>query len=501
LTFLLVGAAVVLLAFLVNRFAPKKRRRIGRVVTIFGFYLVATAVCAAFETGGAPRWASRVHLIADLLEAFTIINIAGLAVFDLTLPALRVEPATITTDLLIGLAYVAATIGVLHGAGMELSSVIATSAVISGVIALSLQTTLGNILGGVALQLDGSIHVGDWVQLESGKQGRVREIRWRHTVVETRDWDTIIVPNAALLAQNITILGKRDGVAVPHRMWVYFNVDFRYAPGKVIDVVNEAVRASPIPRVAEDPPPQCICYDFARDGRDSFGYYALRYWLTDLAADDPTSSTVRDRIYAALRRAGIPLAKPARTVFVTPDDEAAQQHRRERHRHTRVRAVAELELFRSLTDDERMFVVDHLRYAPFGAGETMTRQGAVAHWLYILASGKAEVRVSGEDGTTKTVAEIGAPGFFGEMGLLTGDPRFASVVAMTDAECYRLDKEVFERILQERPELAHAMSQLLARRRVELIAEREGLDAAARRSREETERARILERIQEFFGL
>jgi CRP-like cAMP-binding protein len=131
----------------------------------------------------------------------------------------------------------------------------------------------------------------------------------------------------------------------------------------------------------------------------------------------------------------------------------------------------------------------------------MTRQGAVAHWLYILASGKGEVRVSAEDGSTKAVATIDAPGFFGEMGLMTGEPRFASVVALADAECYRLEKAGFEKILRDRPTIAHGISELLAKRRVELLAIREGLDDAARSAREKSEQERILGRIQTFFGL
>src|SRR5262249_27508278 len=162
--------------------------------------------------------------------------------------------------------------------------------------------TLGNILGGVALQLDGSIHEGDWIQLENGRQGRVRAVRWRHTVLETRDWSTIIVPNAQLLANNITILGKRDDRHVPQRTRVWFNVDFRFSPTKVIQVVTEALVGANIQGVATDPPPNVLCMDFTKERRESFATYAVRYWLTDLAADDPTSSRVRARIYTALRR-------------------------------------------------------------------------------------------------------------------------------------------------------------------------------------------------------
>ena len=203
----------------------------------------------------------------------------------------------------------------------------------------------------------------------------------------------------------------------------------------------------------------------------------------------------------ALKRAGIPLARPIQAVYLTKEDEAEELRRAREEHDRRLETVRSVELFDSLTDEEREFVVSRLTYAPFAKGETMTRQGAVAHWLYVLASGTAEVLVSADDGTTKVVAAISGPSFFGEMGLMAGEPRFASVAATSDTECYRLDKEGFQEILRARPEIAKQISGLLARRRVELIAVREGLDADAKKAREATEQERILNRIETFFGL
>jgi small-conductance mechanosensitive channel len=499
--FILIGGGLVAIAYLVNRFAPKKRTRIRRVVLFFCAYLFAALASAILHVTGPVRLWGAMHLGENLLEAFTIINLLAVAVFDLTLPLLEVTLVSLTSDILVGIAYIVATVLLLVEAGLNPSGVLGASAVVSAVLALSLQSTLGNILGGVALQLDGSIHVGDWIQLDNGRQGKVREIRWRHTAVETRDWDTIIVPNATLLAQNIIILGKRSDAPVEHRMWVYFNVDFRYAPSQVIQVVTEALLSSPIPNVAADPKPNCICYDLAKDTRDSFAYYAVRYWLTDLAVDDPTSSAVRARVYAALRRASIPLARPATSVFFGPLDAEDEKSVILHHRERRVRALVGSGFFKSLTQQELEFLADHMRYAPFAAGEVMTRQGAVAHWLYILTSGKADVRVNIDHAPSRKIATITAPGFFGEMGLMTGEPRANDVIAITDVECYRLDKDGFEKILHDRPEIAAEMSHTLAARRVELIAARENLDEAAMSRREVSEQERILARIKDFFGL
>jgi small-conductance mechanosensitive channel/CRP-like cAMP-binding protein len=500
--------AVTVTAAIVNVLAPGKRIGVRRIVILFVIYLAALAIHFALDAAGVPVWASRMRVAMELLQAFTIVNISATLGFTVLLPRVGVAIPMIASDLMVGIGYILATLGVLTGHGLNPSSVLATSAVVSAVLAISLQSTLGNILGGIALQLDGSIHEGDWIQLENGKQGRVRSIRWRHTVVETRDWSTIIVPNSQLLANNLMILGKRDGRSVPQRYWVWFNVDFRFAPMRVIQVVTDALHAAPIPGVSAEPTPNVVCMDFTKEMRESFATYAVRYWLTDLAADDPTNTRVRARIYSALRRAGIPLALPATTQFIELHDEAKVERHSKRTVNERLEALRTVSLFRNLTQDELETLASGMNHVIYTAGEIITRQGAVAHWLYVLSSGKVEIRAKFDpdgDGPapmqTKVVASMEAPDFFGEMGLMTGEPRAADVVAVTDVDCFRLGKETIERVLLERPELAEELSETLAARRMNLVAVRDELDPDARLSRQSAERDRILDGIKGFFGL
>jgi CRP-like cAMP-binding protein len=87
------------------------------------------------------------------------------------------------------------------------------------------------------------------------------------------------------------------------------------------------------------------------------------------------------------------------------------------------------------------------------------------------------------------------------MSLMTGAPRSATVVALTDVECYRLDKAAFQDILHARPELAEQIAGLLAHRSVELAAVREQLDHEAKARRLATEKVDLLAKIRGFFGL
>jgi len=497
----MLGAALILLAAIIGKAAPRKRRRIRRATILFMLYVTTFLVAAALQSLHAEGWSRRTWFLCGLFEVLVVIDLVAILLFDLIMLTLRIEIANIVHDLSLGAAYLLALVGMLHREGVHVTSIIATSAVVTVVLGLSLQATLNNVLGGIALQLDDSIHVGDWLQLPDGQQGKVKAIRWRHTVVETRNWDTIIVPNASLLSDHIMILGEREDQPRQHRMWLYFNVDFRFSPEEVINVVDQALQGTPIPDVAAFPPPHCICMDFAKENGDSFARYAIRYWLTDLSRDDPTSSAVRVRLYLALKRAGLPLALPGTAVFVSKDDPEHAQRKRERELSHRVVALEQVEMFASISGEERAKLAEGMRLAPFARGEIITRQDSAAHWLYVLTRGEVEVRLRVSSGVEQLVARLNAPNVFGEMGVMTGEKRTSTVVAASEVECYRIDKDVFKAVVGHRNDLAEAISTVMAKRRVELAAVREHLDAEQKRRRVGEEKKKMLESIRVFFGL
>jgi len=132
----------------------------------------------------------------------------------------------------------------------------------------------------------------------------------------------------------------------------------------------------------------------------------------------------------------------------------------------------------------------------------MTRQGAVADWLYIIYEGGVEVRLySGESGAYRAVKTLGPGDFLGEMGLLTGEPRSATAVAAGDVGCYRLDREGFRGVLASRPVIAESIAALLASRRVELAEAREHLDGESSARGLKTVQQDLLSKIKNFFKL
>jgi small-conductance mechanosensitive channel/CRP-like cAMP-binding protein len=494
----------LLAAFALFAFVPTERVRVRGSVLLFALSFMGMVVSGVLLSYGASeqgmsalntayRWTS---WLARFIEAVAVINLTSVLVFDVLLEVARLKPPRIMRDLLIAFTYIIAAITLLSQSGVDLTGIVATSAVITAVIGFSLQDTLGNIMGGMALQMERTIGVGDWVRIDQ-QEGMVKEIRWRQTSIETRNWDTIVIPNSVLMKGQVTLLGRRTGAPRQHRQWVYFNVDFRYAPADVIETVEKALQAEPIPNIAMEPAPHCLVLDFM----ESYARYAARYWLTDLALTDPTDSVVRSRIYFALRRTGIPLSIPAQSLFVTEDDSKRRERKRDQEVEDRLETLSNVELFQTLTDEERRQLAAALSVAPFARGEAITRQGAEAHWLYIMTKGEAEVRVAVDGNLSKRVASLHEGDFFGEMGLMTGEPRTATIIAQTGVECYRLDKDSFHAIIRQRPEIAEDISHVLARRRVELEAVRLGLNEEAKRQHMKHAQGDLLRRIRSFFTL
>ena len=485
--------ALAITSLLVLRFAPDDRRRLRTMLLLVALYgLLAVVTATVDDPGSAGRQALHVAAILTLGAASVGMGVA--LVFSAVLPRLGVRLPRIVQDLTGAAAMLLVGLAVASSAGVNLSGLIATSAVLTAVIGLSFQDTLGNLIGGLVLQTDRSIHIGDWIRFDD-VVGRVVDVRWRYTAIETRNWETLLIPNGTLARSKVLVLGRRVGEPQQWRRWVWFNVDFRFPPQEVIDAVNGALQAAPIPRVATHPAPHCIVMDLA----ESYGRYAARYWLTELAMDDGTDSEIRARVFRALERAGIPLAVPAQARFVSSNvDRDEKQAMRIRQRC--LTAIRKTALFGHLPPEDLQVLADGLRYAPFTAGEVITHQGAQAHWLYLVQKGDVSVRVDRE-GIEREVSRLGAGDFFGEMSLVTGEPRLATVVALSDVECYRLDRSVFQQIIRNRPSLADEVGAVLAERRVQLMSVRDDVDhEAAARNLAQTQ-TDLVQRIRAFFNL
>ena len=471
------------------------RQNMFNMSIAMGVGLVGLVLLARF--GSAINDATITNVAREvllLLIAIGFTRIILMFVFQGVLKRLAIP--RILADVLIAVVLVVFGLVRMKVVGVNLAGIITTSAVITGVIAFSLQETLGNLWGGIALQLDNTCRIGDWIRME-GASGQVVGIRWRYTSIATNSGETINIPNSQLIKNRVTVLGRRGDERIPSRREVEFKVSYDVPPSRVIAAVADGLAHAEIRNVAARPPLIVNCTDF----EDSAIHYSVRYWCTDLAHDLWTDSQVRLHLAATLARHGMEMPLPQRVIMQrTP---ATAPERREHEIDARCAALARIDLFAALTDAERRALAAELADCPYVADDVIARQGEAADSLYILAHGRVGVYddSAGGTGARDHLATLEAPSVFGEMGLLTGQARGATVIAECEVLCYRLDKAGFDAIVRARSELLEPMSMVVVARQSANDARLQALSDDARARQASYSAAELVRRIKGFFAI
>ena len=462
-----------------------ERGRVKAGIFFAGAYLAVLLAIGIFRpTVGPHNWP---RVLSILLFSFSVVVAAGLVLFDVVLA--RREVPRILRDLVQAIGYLITAAIVLTRSEVDVTKVFTASVLTTAVIGLALQETLGNIMAGLALQLERDFETGDWVKIDDKITGRIREVRWRATTVVTKNGDLVLIPNGVIARSLITNFSRPTKA---HRQSITIRVHFRHPPGRVRDVVVDAVRAQPFVRA--DPPPDCILQEF----QDDASTYAVRYWIDDFQRGDSTDSAVRSTIWYALHRAGMEIPFPSMNINVTEMNEDREQRKHDEEYSRRIDALSRVDVFRALDGEKIDRLARRMRMIIYGPGEVVLRQGDPGDSLYVVRTGNVAVQIGGgAQGTGREVATLTSGQFFGEMSLMTGASRAATVVAKTDCECYVVDKLAFQEILEERPELAGIISDILSRRQVAL----DGATADAALQRHTVQKNQLRSKIAAFFGI
>jgi small-conductance mechanosensitive channel len=480
-----VVAIVILGLLFALRFSvgADERGRVRSGIFFAGAYLVSLAATGLLHpTVGPHNWP---RVLSVLLFSFSVVITSGLLLFDVILA--RRELPRILRDLVHAIAYLITAAVVLTRSEVDVTKVFTASVLTTAVIGLALQETLGNIMAGLALQLERDLEVGDWVRIDEKITGRIREVRWRATTVVTKNGDLILIPNGVIARSLITNFSRPT---TAHRQWITIRVHFRHPPGRVRDLVVEAVRSQPFVRT--DPPPDCILQDF----KDDASTYAVRYWMDDFRRGDSMDSAVRSAIWYGLHRAGMEIPFPSMNINVTEMNEDRELRKQDEEYARRVDALSRVDVFRALDAEKIDRLARRMRLIIYGPGEVVLRQGDPGDSLYVVRAGHVAVEL-GAHGARKEVATLSAGQFFGEMSLMTGESRAATVVAKSDCECYVVDKQAFQAILEERPELANVISDILSRRQVAF----DGATADAALANQTVQKNQLRSKIAAFFGI
>jgi small-conductance mechanosensitive channel/CRP-like cAMP-binding protein len=338
--------------------------------------------------------------------------------------------------------------------GVEPSGVVLSSTVVVGIIGWAMQDLLGNVISGVALQLGKPFKAGDWLIIET-QHAEVIEVNWRSTRLRTNDDHYLDIPNSSIVRSTIVNLSYPSHL---HAMRMRVGVDSEAPPNKVKQVLVDATVSSR--GVLASPPPKIFLVDFA----DSSITYEVKFWIEHHAAYNEIYDSLRTSVWYGLRRAGITIPSPMRTVQIERKRDTAFKLPEDKRTVIRNRPF-----FKCLTDEQVQKVVGAARVSLFGKGEKIVQQGAEGSSMFVLLTGEAAVYVhhSGQHGEAARVASVQPGEYFGEMSLLTGAARSATVTATADCEVLEIAKAQMAALLQENTALLTNLSEMLAQRQME----------------------------------
>jgi len=371
--------------------------------------------------------------------------------------------------------------------GVNLDVFAMSSLVVGYIVGNATQDTLGNLIAGLALNTERPFQIGDWVTV-SGNTGRVVDTTWRATRLRTKAEDYIIIPNASIARDAIVNYSRPT---THHGCFLPIGVDYESPP----NVVRSAILGvlSNVPQVLKDPAPQVFLTGYG----DFSMNFTMKFFILDFAQLEVIQSTVMDRLWYSFKREGIGIPYPIHDVRVS-NQLVAERLDRVSNQNTVRDLLKRVELFQSLSDPECERLVGLVETVPYAAGEVLCREGEAGDSFYVIQTGTVAVLIRGADGVPAEVARLTVGQFFGEMSLLTGERRSATVVADGDVDVVRVSKLDFADLLKADVELAGKLAAVLEKR----LAERHALLAASAAGTPAPEsRTMLATRIRRFFGL
>jgi small-conductance mechanosensitive channel/CRP-like cAMP-binding protein len=354
----------------------------------------------------------------------------------------------------------------------KVTALLATGTVVAAVLGLALQETLGNLFAGIALHLEDSFEIGDVIR--SGDQmGVVEGVRWRGTRLRTFANTIVIVPNSMLARDRLEVFPRNNQNA----RVLQIGIDYNIPPATVVNVLGQA--ASNVDGVSSIAPAFARVAGFA----DSSIVYEIKYHTTDFSQRDRIDADIRKAVWYALRRNGIPIPFPIRSI--------QRYHAPSMHQPATAdiaQRLAGIDILSPLSEEESRSIAGAARVHTYSKGETIIRRGAAGDSMFIVHDGVVSVRVGDQE-----VARLGEGDLFGEMALLTGEMRAADVVALSDVVAVEIAKGALRPVLHDHPGLATSIS-------TKVMERRGSLESLKEASREEAQRT-ILSRIRAYFGL
>ena len=368
-------------------------------------------------------------------------------------------------------------------ANEKLTPIFTGSAIIGIVIGLALQDTLGNLFAGIALQADQPFQIGDVITIPSKGAGVVEGVSWRGVKIRTFQNKLVVISNSIIGKEAIEV-APRDNL---NARLVSFNTLYTDSPAKTVHVVRDVVRQ--VENVSPKMRPIVRIHSLGDNGIE----WEIKYWLDDYTKYNDTDALIRQRVWYAFQREKLTFAFPTRTLHV---ETKTQGHVFDETTGDVYERLSNVPIFEPLNDEETGKLAASALVRVFAPNEAIVRKGQVGGSMFVVNRGAVRIQLL-ENGFPKTLVSLGEGEIFGEMGLFTGAPRTADVVATQETEVFEIKNTAVKPLLKENPHLVEALSKTIAERRA-MLAEK---DEEVSKITPAEESRGILDSIKRFFGL
>jgi small-conductance mechanosensitive channel/CRP-like cAMP-binding protein len=465
---------------LARKTGPPGRVKFTLKLAVFGFLLL-------FLDGhlqDVPHYGFLLSAIQGLVVLFCLANLVIYLLVDIYLyhRSRREAPSLVREILSVAVYLFFAIVSLRVIFSIEISSIVTTTTVLTAAVAFAMQSTLGNILAGFSIQIDRLLRLRTWVSIhDKNIFGQVLNVGFRYTTLRSLENNLVLVPNSTFTQNIVTSFGNRED---ENKVAVNLTVSLGYdlPPERAKEILLGVLTGEK--SILAEPAALVRLRTFAESSID----YQLKFFLEDYSERDAVSDRVFSRTWYAVTREGFSFPFPHRQVietqsappFVFPVETVAQ-------------GIGKVELFSMLDESEVLLLAEKARVRVFGPGEIVVKQNDGGDSLFLVMKGRLQALVN-----EIRVGELAEGNVFGEMSLLTGEPRKATVAAESQVILVELSREIIEPLIRRKPEIMEALGAILAHRE---IANEQSLREADRAMEEVRKCAEYVQRLKRFFGL
>jgi small-conductance mechanosensitive channel len=480
--------SVVLLFFLAVHFlniffkagmSPSKVKFTIKVALLGFLLLLLEAVVTA-----APPYGEIVGNLQSLVLMLCLASLVTYLVVDVYLYyRTDKQVPSFQRDLLTALVYVAFAMAALRIVfRIDISSILTTTTVLTAAVAFAMQTTIANVFSGFTIQSDENLRRNTWIHIkDQDLTGEIVNVGFRYTTLRTLDNRRVMVPNNYIMqnvVQNLGTRGEEEKTAVHLKVGLGYDLP----PEKAIGILSRILLQEE--RIVKDPRPLVVVHNFL----DSSIEYDLKYFLEDYSFHLTTRGSVLKQIWYAVTREGFTIPYPHREIITKAPMKPFTVEG-----GSLIAILRRTEILRSLGEAEILRLAERVRVKVYGTGEVVVRQEDEGDSLFIVRRGMLDVLIDGTRVGTLREGEV-----FGEMSLLTGERRKATVAATSEVHLIEISKDDIDPVIRSNPDLLEKLSAILARREEAITEHRKSKELLPA---EVNRKDAFLKKLKDFFNL